>query len=231
MSRLWRRGLLPLLCGALVLWAGPARAEVVQPRELESGSVIVTAATAEVREAPSPRADVITVVEKGEIFLKQGRTGGWYYIKIGDDTFGWISGRAISRYKAEGSPSSDVGPYEGTPSYPSYPYLGSYYEYPYYWGQPYLSWEWYVYDREPHRDRSWDHERDTVRDRYRDRRRDDTWHGDGDRPRSDNRQDDRRRDDNWHQGNDVHRGDSGRTRSNSQNRPATPRFRGPFQRR
>jgi len=202
-----------LFCGAFVLWAGPARAALVQPNQLESGSVIVTADTAEVREGPAPSFDVITVVEKGEIFLKLGRTGAWYYIRIDDVASGWISGRAISRYQAEESPSPYVGPYDAR--YPPY-YSGGYFDYSYYyWGQPYLSWEWYFYDREPHRDRSWGHERDYYRDRDRDR------------PRNDGRG----RDDNWSRGKDSPRGDDTGNRFKPPWRPSAPRIRGPFPRR
>ena len=96
--------------------------KVVPPRAYESGSVIVTAATAEVREGPSPRAEVLTIVERGDIFEKRGRTGGWYYIVLGYSPSGWISGRQIRRYR----PSARTAPYVG-PSYdwyyPSYPRL------------------------------------------------------------------------------------------------------------
>ena len=87
--------------------------------------MIVTAETAEVREGPAPNYDVITVVAKGEIFVKQGRTGAWYYIKINDDTFGWISGRAIRRYQEEEAPSTYVEPRDEpveSGDYPYYPY-------------------------------------------------------------------------------------------------------------
>lgn len=130
MTCAWRRGLLPLIgsLAGLFLWVWPLRAAVVEPRVAESGSVIVTAETAEVREGPSSRSEVITVVAKGEVFLKQGRTGAWYLIRIDDDSFGWISGRSVRRYRgeaAEESPSPYVGPYEGRSSlyYPGgYPY-------------------------------------------------------------------------------------------------------------
>ena len=93
--------------------AGSAPAAVVSPEIDESGSVIVTTETAEVREGPAAGYDVITVVAKGEIFVKQGRTGAWYYIRINDDTFGWISGRAISRYQEGETPSTYVEPRDG----------------------------------------------------------------------------------------------------------------------
>lgn len=135
---------------------------VVPPRAYESGMVIVTAETAEVREGPSPRSEVITVVEKGEIFEKAGRTKGWYYIKLGENAFGWVSGRAIRRYRGSESPSPyveryaepDVGPYaEGY--YPYYPYYPEpYYSYPYYWGEPYY-WGGYYYGYDTHRRRDY----------------------------------------------------------------------------
>lgn len=215
MKRSGRRGFLPVLVGVFVvhLWAWPVGATVVQPEALESGSVIVTAETAEVREGPSNTADVITVVEKGEIFLKQGRTGGWYYVKINDDAFGWISGRAVGRYQAEGSTSPYVDP-DGGGYYPYYP--GSYYDYRYYpWGQPSLAWEWFLYDREPRRDRSWEHERDYRRNRDRDRSP-----GNG-RPGDDVRQREP----------ESHRGDDSGYRSHHQSRPPAPRIRAPFMRR
>lgn len=215
MKRARCRGVLPLLCGALVFlfWTRPACAVVVQPETLESGSVIVTAQTAEVREGPSPAADVITVVEKGEIFLKQGRTGGWYYVKINDEAFGWISGRAVGRYQAEGSPSLYIVPDVGG-DHPYYP--GSYYDYPPYpWVQPFFAWEWYFPDREPYRDRSWEHHRDYMRDRDRDRPQG------GGRPGDDVRQREP----------ESHRGDDSGYGSHHQSRPPAPRIRAPFMRR
>jgi len=150
------RGLLPLLCGAfaLLFFAGSAMA-VVLPVVDESGSVIVTTETAEVREGPASGYDVLTVVAKGEIFVKQGRTGAWYYIRINEDTFGWISGRAISRYLEGETPSTYVEPRDGPVDrgdyqyYPYYPgsYYGYFYDYPFYfWGQPYFSSDYYYND-------------------------------------------------------------------------------------
>lgn len=208
MKRALRRGLMPSCCCALVmlLCTWPARAAMVEPRVAESGSVIVTAETAEVREGPSPGAGVITVVGKGEIFLKEGRTGAWYYIRINDDAFGWISGRAVRRYQEGGageSQSTDVGTYEDRPSsnYPSGPYIYPYY----YWDRPSVTWEWYIYDRGPHRHRSWDHDSGYYRwrDHDHDRSRSDGWRRDRDRPRNDDRH-----------------------RPNHQPRPAPPSFRG-----
>ncbi len=179
MKRVQCRGLLALLLGALVLLlrAWPADAVLVQPRVAESGSLIVTAETAEIREGPSPGANVITVVEKGEIFLKEGRTGAWYYIRINNDAFGWISGRAVSRYHGEESDGSTPPSAAPEESRSSLYYPGSPNSYPYYyWGSPVISWEWYFYDRERYRDHSWDQNRHYLRDRDRDRHRDDGRH-------------------------------------------------------
>jgi hypothetical protein len=154
MKRSWDRGLLQVICGAFlfILWAGPARAEVAQPkadteqrpaevvppRAVESGFVIVTAESAEVRTGPSPNAEVIAVVDKGEIFEKLGRTMRWYLVKIDDEITGYISGRYIRRYQ-EGEAQSAY-----PPDYPNYP--GDYYGNPYYYGVlPYFSWDWYFY--------------------------------------------------------------------------------------
>jgi hypothetical protein len=183
------RGFLQLLCGALVLCAWPARATMVQPSVAESGSVIVTAEIAEVRDGPSSGSNVITVVEKGEVFLKEGRTGAWYYVRINDDFFGWISGRAVSRYQeeeSEGSSSTDIGPDEGRSS-SYYPRSYSVYPYFYYWGQPFVSWEWYFSGRGPYRDHSWDHDKRYPGDRDHDRPGKDGRHSDHDRPRDDGR--------------------------------------------
>jgi uncharacterized protein YraI len=213
----------------LLVAAATARAVAVQPEVAETGSVIVTADSAEVREGPSHTYDVVTVVEKGEVFLKQGRTKGWYLIKINDESSGWVSGRAISRYRAEGSAPPYVRPYDSW-YYPYYP--GGYYDYPYsYWGQPYLSWEWYFYDGDRHRDRSWDrsrdHDRDDRRDRDRDRPRGDEWRADEDRPRGDGRS----RDGDWRRDDDSHRGGDIGPRANPQPRSSGPRIRSPFPRR
>lgn len=150
---------------------------VVLPRAYERGMVIVTAETAEVREGPSPRSEVITVVERGEIFEKAGRTKGWYYIELGENAFGWVSGRAIRRYRAPARPAphagSEVGPSdEGY--YPYYPYYPEpYYSYPYYWGAPYFwgEWNYYGYDTQRRRDYYYND------NRYRDRPRVDTYRG------------------------------------------------------
>ena len=219
-----------LLCGLLMLCAWPVRAAVVQPRAVESGTVIVTAESAEVREGPSPRAEVITVVGKGEVFEKLGRTMGWYFIKLNDDSTGWISGRAIRRYQAAVSPDTNVGPSTDR-YYPYYP--GGYYDSYYFWGQPYLSWEWYFYDR----DHSWDHDRNYYRDRDRDHNHDrprvegggpsgdrplgDTWRGDNGRTQGDGRD----------RGNDSYRGGDNGGRGNSESRSTGPRIRAPFMRR
>jgi len=224
MMRSRRRVVLLLLFWVVVsvIGPGPVCAAIVQPSVAESGSVIVTAATAEVREGPSPDSNIITVVEQGEIFLKQGRTGGWYYIRINGDAFGWISGRAIGSYQAESSPSPYVVPYDDR-YYPYYP--GGYYDY--YWGRPYVLWEWYVYDHNTYRTyRSRDHGRDHNRDRYRDRLRTDSWRLDEERPQGGGVT----RDKNRLGGVGTHRGDNNQ-RSSSAPRSSTPRFRGPFQHR
>ncbi|MHB8834291.1 MAG: SH3 domain-containing protein [Candidatus Methylomirabilia bacterium] len=215
--------------------AAPLRAEVAKPSLDESGSLIVTAETTEVREGPSRGYAVITIVEKGEIFVKEGRTGAWYYIRINDDAFGWINGRDVGRYQAEGAPLPYVGPEEEPAPYIGpydaryYPYYpGGYYNYSCYsWGQPYLSWEWYFYGSNSHRSSTWDRDRDYRRDRDRDRYRDDGWHA-GEH---------RTRDDGQHGNGDVHRGtDSHREsstvhRSGPASRPFGPRIRPPFMRR
>jgi hypothetical protein len=191
------RGLLPLLCGAWVIFVcvGLAPAAVVSPEIAENGAVIVTAETAEVREGPAPSFAVITVVANGEIFVKEGRTGAWYYIRINDGTFGWISGRAISRYQEDEAPSTyveprdgptesgDYQPYPSSPYYPYYPgsYYGYIYDYPfYYWGQPYFSSDYYYYDNYRHRGYSREHESGYPRNRDYPRYRDDGRHGGGD---------------------------------------------------
>ena len=171
------RGLLPLLCGifALLLFAGSAPAAVVLPVVEESGSVIVTTETAEVREGPASGYDVITVVAKGEIFVKQGRTGAWYYIRINNDNFGWISGREISRYLEDETPSTYVEPRDapvergGYPYYSDYPanYYGYFYDYPFYfWGQPYFSSDYYYYDNYRYRGHSREYGSGYPRNRY-----------------------------------------------------------------
>lgn len=221
MRRAWSRFFTPLLCGALLLsWAVPAAAALVQPEHEESGSVIVTAETAEVREGPAPSYEVLTLVGKGEVFPKQGRTGAWYFIKINDDTSGWINGRAVRRHQegsaeesevleqSEESPPTTLGPYEGE-YYPYNPYWGSYYDYSfYYWGLPYLSWEWYVFSPGPPRYRPW------IADRARDR----SWYRDRDRSR----------DEDWRRGDDSRRRDDGGSRSRPSSRPHVPRIRPPF---
>ena len=170
---------------AILLCAGPALAAVVLPVVDESGSVIVTTETAEVREGPAAGYDVITVVAKGEIFVKQGRTGAWYYIRINDDTFGWISGRAISRYREDEAPSTYVEPREGPieggyyPDYRYYPYYpggyyGYFYDYPFYfWGQSYFSSDYFYYDYHRHRGYSRYYGRGYPRNRDYPRYRDD----------------------------------------------------------
>lgn len=237
MRRMRCRRLLILLCAALAicLRRGSAYAEIIQPSVAESGSVIVTAATAEVREGPAADFNVITVVEKGEIFLKQGRTGAWYYILINGDAYGWISGRAIGSYQAEASPSPSVIPYDDRYDYPYYP--GGYYGY--FWGQPFLTWDWYVYGHAPPLDRPRERERDYNRDRYRDRSRDDLgrpdpnvprpdlWRGDGERSQGGGISGDGGRPG----GVNSHRGGDNVRRPVPEHRPSTPRFRGPFQRR
>ena len=137
------------------VWVGSARAEVVQPKAVESGQVIVISETAEIREGPSPNAEVIAVVDKGEIFEKLGRTMRWYLVKVDDEITGWISGRYIRRYQEGGAQygyPSGV-PYDGR-NYPSY-YPGDYYSNPYYnpyfYGWPFFSGDWYFYGGGPYR--------------------------------------------------------------------------------
>lgn len=236
--RIWFRVFPALMLGVLFTCGsltGSARAAVVQPGVVESGSLIVTVDTAEVREGPSPGYEVITVVGKGEIFPKLGRTGAWYYIRINDDAFGWVSGRAVGRYQAEGTlapyvgpeaePAPYVGPYDAR-YYPYYP--DSYYNYFYYsWGQPYLSWEWYFYGSDSHRYRTWDHDRSYQRDRDRDRSRDEHWRADEHRTRNDGQ----------HGNGDIHRRTESHRESNTVRRsipaprPFGPRIRPPFMRR
>ena len=177
MKMTWFRGLHPLLCGVFVFFfcGGSALGAVVLPVVGESGPVIVTTETAEVREGPASGYDIITVVAKGEIFVKEGRTGAWYYIRINDDTFGWISGRAISRYQEEETPSTYVEPREapvereGYSYYPYYPdnFYGYFYDYPFYfWGQPYFSSDYYYYDNYRYRSYSRDYGGGYPRNRY-----------------------------------------------------------------
>jgi hypothetical protein len=224
MKRAWCRALLPLLGCVFAFHFGAAdlRAAIVGPSVAESGSVVVTAETAEVREGPAPSYSVITVVEKGEVFVKQGRTGGWYYILINGDAFGWINGRAVGSTQGEVSPRTYVVPNEDR-YYTSYYYPGGYNGY--YWGQPYVSWEWYFYDRDSHWDRSWDRDRDRDRDhnrdRYRDRSRDDRERPDQNRTRNDSWRGDSERP---HGGDNIHR-------TSPAPRSTTPRFPGPFRHR
>ena len=175
------RKILPLLCGLIVLQflVSPAHSALVQPAEVESGSVIVTAETAEVREGPSLDAAVITVVGKGEIFDKLGRTGAWYFIRINDDAFGWVNGRAVRNHGAEESPPPYLGPYDDSyyPYYPGIPY--DYYS----WGLPYLSWEWYVYYRGWRWGRPWGPGMYPYRDGNQVRPWGNSWPGGGDRDR------------------------------------------------
>jgi len=197
--------------------AKPVRAEVAKPSMDESGSLIVTADTTEVREGPSRGYAVITIVGKGEIFVKEGRTGAWYYIRINGDTFGWINGRDVVRYQAEGvlvpdvAPEEEAAPYLGPYDARYYPYYpGSVYGYSYYaWGQPSLSWEWYYYGSDSHRYRTWDYDSSYRRDRDHDRSRDESWRT----------YESGRRESNTLQ------------RSSPSARPFGPRNRGPFRRR
>lgn len=236
--RTWFRASLGLMFG-LLLTSGsvavPARADVVEPEVAESGSLIVIADTAEVRDGPSPDSDVITVVGKGEIFTKLGRTGAWYSIRINGDAFGWISGRAVSRFQAGGALSPPVGPEEEPEPYAG-PYDSRYYlyypggayDFSYYaWGEPYVSWEWYVYGSGSPRYRSWDHDRDYRRDRDHDRSREENWWTDEQRRRDD----DRHEDDDVHGGNRSHRERATGRRSPPPPRPFGPRIRPPFMRR
>lgn len=174
MNGAWCRGVLWLLCGSLLWCALPAHAAPVQPAELESGSVIVIADTAEVREGPAAEFEVITVVGKGEIFLKAGRTGAWYYIKVGGDTFGWVNGRDVSRHKEGETPPPYVGPVPGPYPPGSYPY--------YYWGPPFFTWDWFLFDRGPFWgfwwDGGWDRHRDWHDRPWGDRPWGDRWRPD-----------------------------------------------------
>lgn len=172
MGTLWRRSFQITCSAALLLvlggtaWAG----DIVRPRRAERGYVIVVAATAEVREGPGPSYAVIDTVERDDVFPKLGRTGRWYYVQIDEDVFGWVSGRALSRYWGEDQP------YEGGDRrYDDYYYRDNwYYRYP---PPPFFYWEWYYdypgprhyryYDRG--RDRYWDRDRDRDRDRDGDR--------------------------------------------------------------
>jgi hypothetical protein len=200
-NRLW---LCLLLVTGLVCDAEKAGAALVEPRTTESGYAIVTARTAEVREGPSPRAAVITIVEQGEVFAKIGRTGGWYFLQISDDSRGWVSGRSLRRYdQAEGPVGEVAPPEEGSvaeppeppvPAYPptiyGYPYPYQY-QYPYPYGWPYFYGEWYIYDRDRYWHDSWgdrDRHRDWDHDRDRDRRHERSSSGGGTttvRPRDD----------------------------------------------
>ena len=185
MKLAWFRRLLPTFCAlALFCCAASAPAAVVSPEIDEVGSVIVTTETAEVREGPALGYDVITVVAKGEIFLKQGRTGAWFYVMINDDTFGWISGRAVSRYQEGETPSTYVEPRDEPvesgdyPYYPYYPesYYGYFYDYPFYfWGQPYFSSDYYYYDYYRYRSYPREHVNVYPRNRVYPRYRNEGW--------------------------------------------------------
>jgi hypothetical protein len=177
-----------LLVTGLMCVAARAGAALVEPRTTESGYAIVTARTAEVREGPSPKAAVITIVEQGEVFAKIGRTGGWYFLQISDGSQGWVSGRALRRYDQAEAPVGEVAPPEEgavaeppespvVPVYPptiyQYPYPYQYpYSYQYPYGGPYFYSEWYIYDRDPFWHSTWDRDRDRHRDWDRDRDRD-----------------------------------------------------------
>ncbi len=229
------RGLLPLFCGLIVFCVSPAYAEVVQPEAAESGSVIVTAETAEVREGPSTGAEVMTIVEKGEIFQKLGRTRGWYYVQINEESSGWVSGRAISTYRGEQTPAPYVAPAE-EPAYPYNP--GPYFDFSlFYWGWPYLYWEWPYYGHAPGWGRPWIHDpgpRLRGPDRPPggfgrpdvDRPGGGVWRGDG-RPQGDGRPGDV----NPFGGRDVHRGGDAGGPPIAPPRSSGPHIRAPFPRR
>jgi len=219
------------------LAAEPARAAMVEPRGSESGYAIVTAKTAEVREGPSSKAAVITVVERGEVFAKVGRTGGWYFLQISDSSRGWISGRALRRYVPETPPveGDDQGDDEGVSAPPvepraTYPPPSPWTNYGYpYWGQPYYYNEWYFYGSDPYWYGSWGHDYRSY-DRYR------------------GRDDDRYRDRDWESGRQKRSNDSpgsggshqdshsetyqsGNHSSGSSPHVVSPRFPTPFRRR
>lgn len=189
---------------AAFLVCGSAFASPVQPEVAEEGSVIVIADTAEVREGPGPAYEVVTIVERGEVFAKRGRTGGWYLVLISGEATGWINGRAVQRHEGDGSAPARIGPYEDRFAPDSPFWYGPYSSY--YWVQPYFSWEWYYYG-----------------DSHRDRWRYDRWDSHRDR--------DRGRDDDGRRREDRHWNDGGGHRPNHPFRPSSPRIRGPIQRR
>lgn len=55
-----------------------------------AGRVVVTAQALNVRTGPSSQNTIINTVRSGDVLEIIGNAPGWYYIKLTNNTFGWI---------------------------------------------------------------------------------------------------------------------------------------------
>ncbi len=55
-----------------------------------SGKIIVTSKKLNVRSGPSKQNSIVTTVFSGDILQVVGNAPGWYYVRISDDTSGWV---------------------------------------------------------------------------------------------------------------------------------------------
>ena len=62
-----------------------------------SGKIIVTSKTLNVRSGPGKDNSVITTVFSGNILQIIGNAPGWYYVRLPDNTAGWIMAKFTSR--------------------------------------------------------------------------------------------------------------------------------------
>jgi uncharacterized protein YgiM (DUF1202 family) len=72
----------------------PAPVEPATPRA--ESAVYVTASTLNVRRDPSPNAEVVTQVKRGEKLTVISSTQGWTNVRLANDATGWVSTQHVS---------------------------------------------------------------------------------------------------------------------------------------
>jgi hypothetical protein len=74
------------------------RQESAPPRRGQSLVLYVKAQTANLREAPDPRATkVVTTVTKGTRLTVMAKSNEWYWVKLDNGTEGWIAESAVGK--------------------------------------------------------------------------------------------------------------------------------------
>ena len=66
--------------------------------------VTITISSLNIRRGPGTQYDVIGVLYKGNVVEVDGVENGWYYVRLSNGSFGWISAKYTTPYQAYDAP-------------------------------------------------------------------------------------------------------------------------------